>query len=210
MFSKENLEVSHLKIFGCPMYIHIPKQKRTKIDPSGKKGLFVGYSEQSKSYRIYILGYRQIELSRYVTFDEEYFFRKLKKDREDEEEHETIKAAENPKSVRNEEESQIPEDHDMIEPQRPKDFPNEMISHKRRPAWAHEIIEEEERYGVPEGTIRESKKPKPYPSYVALMCNLVDKENTCFEEETKQKEWVDYMVEEYQSIINNDVWEIVP
>ena len=58
--------------------------------------------------------------------------------------------------------------------------------------------------------IRERKKPNPYPSYVALMCDLVDKELTCFEEAIKQKEWVDATVEEYQSIIKNDVWEIVP
>ena len=64
---------------------------------------------------------------------------------------------------------QIPKDHDMIEPQRHEELPSEMISCKRRPAWAHEIIEEAKRYGVPKGTIRESKKPKPYPSYVALM-----------------------------------------
>ena len=42
------------------------------------------------------------------------------------------------------------------------------------------------------------------------MCNLVNKEPTCFEEAIKQKEWVGAMVQEYQSIINNDVWEIVP
>jgi hypothetical protein len=35
-------EVSHLRIFGCPIYIHIPKDKRTKLDPSSKKGIFVG------------------------------------------------------------------------------------------------------------------------------------------------------------------------
>ena len=107
MFSGENPEVSQLKIFGCPVYIYIPKEKRTKLDPSGKKGLFVGYSEQSKSHRIYIPGYHQIDLSRYVTFDKDTTFRKLKKDREDQEEHETPKAAENPKPIRNEEESQI-------------------------------------------------------------------------------------------------------
>ena len=85
-----------------------------------------------------------------------------------------------------------------------------MISHKIRSSWAREVIEEAKRHGVPEGTIRQRKKPKSYPSYVALMCDLVDKEPTCFEEATKHKEWVDAMVEEYQSIINNDVWEIVP
>ena len=42
-----------------------------------------------------------------------------------------------------------------------------------------------------------------------LMCDLVDKEPTCFEEAIKQKEWVDAMVEDYQSIIKNDVWEVV-
>ena len=45
---------------------------------------------------------------------------------------------------------------------------------------------------------------------MALMCDLVYKEPTCFEEAIKQKEWDDAMVEEYQSIMKNDVWEIVP
>ena len=44
---------------------------------------------------------------------------------------------------------------------------------------------------------------------MALMCDLVDKEPTCFEA-TKQKEWVDAMIKEYQSIIKNYIWEIVP
>ena len=53
VFSSKKLEVNHLRIFDCPVYIHIPKEKRTKLDPSGKKGIFVGYSESSKAYRIY-------------------------------------------------------------------------------------------------------------------------------------------------------------
>ena len=102
MFSGEYPKVIHLKIFGFPVYIHIPKEKRTKLDPSGKKGLFVGYSEQSKAYRIYIPRYRQIELRRDLTFGEDTTFRKSKKDKEDEEEHETPKSAKSPKPIRNE------------------------------------------------------------------------------------------------------------
>ena len=79
MFSGEKPEVSHLKIFGFPVYIHIPKEKRTKIEHLGNKGLFLRYSEQSKSYRIYIPGYHQIELSRDVTFDKDTAFRKSRK-----------------------------------------------------------------------------------------------------------------------------------
>ena len=49
MFSRENPEVIHLNIFVFPMYIQIPMEKRKNLDRSRKKGLFVGYSEQSKS-----------------------------------------------------------------------------------------------------------------------------------------------------------------
>ena len=69
----------------------------------------------------------------------------------------------------------------MIEPHIPKESPSDMISCKRIHAWAHKITKEEEIYGVPEETIRESKKPNPYTNYVVLMCNLIDKEPTCFE-----------------------------
>ena len=57
IFTGKKPEVSHLKIFGCPVYIHIPKEKRTKLDPSRKKGIFVGYYEVSKAFRIYIPGF---------------------------------------------------------------------------------------------------------------------------------------------------------
>ena len=33
VFSRKKLEVIHVRIFGCPMYIYIPKEKRTKLDP---------------------------------------------------------------------------------------------------------------------------------------------------------------------------------
>ena len=45
-------EVGHLRIFGCPIYMHVTKEKKTKIEPSGRKGTFVGYSESSKAYKI--------------------------------------------------------------------------------------------------------------------------------------------------------------
>jgi hypothetical protein len=46
------------------------------MEPSGKKGVFVGYSENSKAYRIYVPGQRKIEVRRDVTFHEEATFKK--------------------------------------------------------------------------------------------------------------------------------------
>ena len=71
VFSIKKPKFSHLRMFGYPIYIHIPKEKRTKLDPSGEKGIFVGYSESSKAYRIYFPGYKKIDISRDVTFDED-------------------------------------------------------------------------------------------------------------------------------------------
>ena len=57
-------EVGHLQIFGCPIYIHVPKEKRIKLEPSGKEGTFVGYNGSSKAYKIYILGSKGIEVKK--------------------------------------------------------------------------------------------------------------------------------------------------
>jgi hypothetical protein len=79
MFTRKKLEVSHLKIFGCSVFIHIPKEKRNKLEPSGKKGIFVGYYEVSKAFKIYIPSHRHIEINRDVTFDEYAVLKKSRK-----------------------------------------------------------------------------------------------------------------------------------
>ena len=28
----KKLEVSHLRIFGCPVYVHVPREKRSKLE----------------------------------------------------------------------------------------------------------------------------------------------------------------------------------
>ena len=53
------------------MYIHIPKEKRTKLYPFGKNGIFLGYNDTSNSYRIYFPGFKKIDINRDVTFDED-------------------------------------------------------------------------------------------------------------------------------------------
>ena len=70
IFSGKKPEVFHLSIFGCSEYIHIPKENRTKLEPSRKNGIFVGYIESLKAYRIYFLGFKKININRDVTFDE--------------------------------------------------------------------------------------------------------------------------------------------
>jgi hypothetical protein len=61
------------------VFVHIPKERRTKLDPSGKKRIFVGYCEVSKALIIYIPGYRHIEIIRDVTFDKDETLKRSRK-----------------------------------------------------------------------------------------------------------------------------------
>ena len=97
----------------------------------------------------------------------------------------------------------------MTEPQMLIDLPKE-VSHKRKPVWAREIIQDAERYGAPEGSLRESKRPRIYSSYMALLSDIIDVEPSSFEEPVEKQVWRDAMQEEYQSIMKNDVWDVVP
>ncbi|BBH01567.1 multidrug resistance-associated protein 9 [Prunus dulcis] len=70
-FSGRKPGVKHLRIFGSLCYIHIPTQKRHKLEDTGEKGVFVGYGVCEKGYRVLNLRTQKIELSRSVIFDEE-------------------------------------------------------------------------------------------------------------------------------------------
>jgi hypothetical protein len=41
-FTKVKPKIRHFRIFGCPVYLHVPKEKRSKVEPLGRKGTFVG------------------------------------------------------------------------------------------------------------------------------------------------------------------------
>eukprot|EP00253_Pinus_taeda_P004978 PITA_04978 len=63
--------VTHMKVFGCVAYAHIPDQLRRKLDSKGEKCIFIGYSEESKAYRLYIPYTKKFFVSRDVQFIEE-------------------------------------------------------------------------------------------------------------------------------------------
>jgi len=67
-FSRVNLEIGHLRIFDCLFYIHVHVDKRTKMEPLGYKGIFVGYNDTSKDYRVFIRVQMKTNASRDVKF----------------------------------------------------------------------------------------------------------------------------------------------
>ena len=110
------------------MYIHIPKEKRTKLYPSGRKGIFVGYSESLKAYRIYLLGFKNIDINSDVTFDKESAYNKSRKRPAEETEVSRIHDTTMNEEIRK-------EDQELEEPQESVDPPQEKNPHKKKPAW---------------------------------------------------------------------------
>jgi hypothetical protein len=70
-FMRKRPEVSHIHIFGCLVYCHVPTERRTKLEPTTEKGILVGYNETSKTYKVYIPALRSTVVRRDVIFEED-------------------------------------------------------------------------------------------------------------------------------------------
>jgi len=44
--------LSHLRVFGCDAYVHVPKEKITKLDIKSEKCIFIGYKDGLKGYKL--------------------------------------------------------------------------------------------------------------------------------------------------------------
>lgn len=61
--------ISHLKVFGCIAYAHIPEVERRKLDKKAQKLRFVGYSVTSKGYRLFDEETHKVNTCRDVEFN---------------------------------------------------------------------------------------------------------------------------------------------
>ena len=76
--------------------------------------------------------------------------------------------------------------------------------------WLKSTVKYDEGHEVAKGSSRESKKLKRYSGYVSYMTKLIEVEPSTFKEVEHEEVWKKAMQEEYQSIMENGIWEIVP
>ena len=60
--------IAHLIIFGCEVFMHVPKEKRRKLDNKAEKSIFVGYKDGIKGYKLWNPVTRKIVYSRDEVF----------------------------------------------------------------------------------------------------------------------------------------------
>jgi len=64
----------HLRVFGCPAWVLIPKEKRTKLAKRAWQGIFVGYKEETdKIYLVWDPTNKKVHEVWFVEFDESKF-----------------------------------------------------------------------------------------------------------------------------------------
>jgi len=66
-------DISHLRVFGCVSYVHVPDGRQRKLDAKARKSIFVRYPPGVKGYKLYDLERKKFVESREVQFFEENF-----------------------------------------------------------------------------------------------------------------------------------------
>ena len=61
-------DYSSLHVFGCPVYVMLNYQERTKLDPKSKKCIFLSYANSVKEYRLWDPTARKVIVSRDMIF----------------------------------------------------------------------------------------------------------------------------------------------
>eukprot|EP00253_Pinus_taeda_P029909 PITA_29909 len=137
-YSGKRPDISHLRIFGSPIYMHVTKDARKKLEPTTKP--------QDEVHGV----------------------------------EETTHAA-------------------------------PTIRGRKRTTEAERLAQDAEKVVRPPTTRRRQRQsPDRYTGCMALVRKCVVTEPSSFEEAVENPAWVDAMVEEYDSIVRNSAWEIVP
>jgi len=53
VYSGKKLDLSHLRILGANVYMHVTEDARKKLEPTAEVRIFVGYTDKSHNYRVY-------------------------------------------------------------------------------------------------------------------------------------------------------------
>ncbi len=63
--------VSHFRVFRGIVYFHVSKDRKKKLEPTTELGVFVGYTETTNNYYVYLPSLKMIVIRRDVNFDNE-------------------------------------------------------------------------------------------------------------------------------------------
>jgi hypothetical protein len=60
IWTGKKTSLTHLKVFGCEDYVHVPKENKSKLDKKVEKCIFIGYKYGIKGYKIWNIETKKI------------------------------------------------------------------------------------------------------------------------------------------------------
>ena len=189
--------LKHLRIFGCNAYIH---SNEGKLEPRSKKGIFLGYPDGVKGYKVWIAesGKGKAVISRDVVFQEENM---MKDDKQD---------PVVPEIINEERKVQL-----EVEPITPRQ-PDEIIIHQ--PEGTQPETNQGDYMLTRDRERRHTKAPERYGYADIIACALTLEYEETSTDPASYKEamlstdcenWKIAMKEEYDSLMKNHTWELV-
>ncbi|KAM0985722.1 hypothetical protein ACFX13_013180 [Malus domestica] len=185
-------KVAHLRVFGCVAYAQVPEAKRRKLDDRGEKCVFVGYSEESKAYKLYNPLTGKIVVSRDVIFSEEEAWKR------------------NNKEVNKGKILSIDfEELEVVPPVEQQPAQTTTTTPLHRTARSGPTSNEESSSSTP---VRLRSLTEIYgqeeEEETNLFCLYADHEPLSFNEAVEEDRWKIAMEEEIHAIEKNDTWEL--
>ena len=192
-------DVSNLRVFGCICFVYVPDKLRKKLDPKASKAIFMGYPQDTKGYKVYELSSDKFIRSRSVTFHEQSFYSFENKD----------KKLVLPEIYG----SELDENEPHYEAEQVEDMP-QADKEKEQVGGTYEEHFMKEVMNV---NIKRSRKaPQRYDPSECLIIESLTKE---VDEPMSLKEamnsdhcgqWKEALKSEYDSLMQNNTWQLVP
>lgn len=214
LWTNKKPDVSHLRIYGSEVMVHIPKVNRYKWDKKATMHILVGYDEYTKGYRCYNPITKNVIISRDVIFFEKNRVTHIVSVNH-EESVDPVGEEENPDPVGEDIKLDQSENHSILTEEDQTDILDDV-------KYDEDVPEEEPEIPViPRRTERTVKKKsfEDFVTYLNLSDNNPDTDplpdnnapsNVCevFSRHDRQQ-WQQAMLEEMQSFEDNETWELV-
>ena len=195
IFRGRKPNIAYFRVFGCKCFVlNNGKEHLGKFDSKADEGIFLGYSQTSKAYRIYNKRTKTIEESVHVKFDEMISKNLNSKPLDDEPIDEIIESE--PKELN----EVVPHvDNDYIEPIREEDLPKEWKLNRNHPI--DNVIGDITRGVATRGSL------KHFCNFTAFVSQIEPKN---VKEALLDSDWIIAMQEELHQFERNKVWILVP
>lgn len=186
MFWDKRPDLSHLKIFGYIAYAHKVNEKKDKLDETSLKCIFLGYSEDSKAYRLLNTENQKLIISRDVKVDENSYWSSSKNEKTKEQLVDDSTLVFTPALYKD----QSP---DQLSPNDPVDIdiPNK-------------DTDDEEAHHTKFRSIEDIYSRAPRVNYVLSALTPAN-----FREAVKEEVWKKAIVEEMNTVNKNHTWTLV-